>query len=353
MTTLGATPPVSAPWHVRAGCPRVIVGTLWPDVHTLDDVGATSRVDAALDVGLHAFDTAPLYGFGRAEVLLGAALRGRRDRALLLGKVGLRWDGEHGEVLFRARDEDDRELAVRKDSRPSSVRWEVDQSLMRLATDRLDLVQVHQRDRLVPIAETLGALLELRAEGKVRAIGVSNFDAEDSREAARVLGAIGLASNQLEYSALRRGAERYVAPTLCELGVALLAYSPTARGLLGGSSLAVRAATSRYAARVQGAVTDVLQPLAAARGWSVAQLALAWVLAQPFVGAAIVGARDEGQLREAAGVLERGLTNDEVEAVSRALEDIHPELDLDPLTRAWRALRAAAREARARLRDRR
>jgi methylglyoxal reductase len=353
MTTQSDFSRVNSTWLTRTGCPRVIVGTMWHDVHTLDDTGARRRVDAALEADLHTFDTAPLYGFGRAEELLGAALRGRRERALVLGKVGLRWDSEHGEVMFRARGADQRELAVRKDSRPSSVKWEVEQSLKRLATDHLDLVQVHQRDRLVPVAETLGALLELHGEGKVRAIGVSNFDAEDTREAARVLGAVKLASNQVEYSALRRGAERDIAPTLSELDVALLAYSPTARGLLGGSSLAARATTSRYAARVQSAVKDVLQPLAGSRGWSVAQLSLAWVLAQPFVDAAIIGARDEEQLREAAHVLERGLTGDEVEAVRRALDGIRPELNLDPLTRTWRALRAVARAAKARLRDRR
>lgn len=353
MTSKGAISNADTSWVTRAGCPRVIVGTMWHDVHTLDDAGATRRVDAALEVGLHAFDTAPLYGFGRAEELLGVALRGRRDRALVLGKVGLRWDSGHGEVMFRTRGADGRELSVRKDSRPASVRWEVEQSLRRLATEHLDLVQVHQRDWLVPIAETLGALLELHAEGKVRAIGVSNFDVDDTRVAARVLGAVGLASNQVEYSALQRSVERRLAPALHELDVALLAYSPTARGLLGGSTLAMRAATSRYAARVQSAITDVLQPLAASRGWSVAQLAAAWVLAQPFVAAAIIGARDEAQLREAARVLERTLTSNEVEAVRRALEGIGPELDLDPLTRAWRAMRALARGAKARLRDRR
>jgi len=347
MTTDALEPAATASWAERAGCPRVIVGTMWPDVHTLDERGATRRVDAAFDAGLCAFDTAPLYGFGRAEELLGAALRGRRERALVLGKVGLRWDDEHGQVMFRARGADGRELSVRKVSRPASVRAEVDRSLARLRTDYLDLVQVHQRDPLVPIADTLGALLELHAAGKVRAIGVSNFDTKDTHEAARVLGAVGLASNQVEYSALQRSVELRLAPALGALGVALLAYSPTARGLLGGSSLATRASTSRYAARVQRAVTDVLEPLAAHRAWSVAQLALVWVLSQPIVAAAIIGARDESQVRESADVQGQSLTSDEVEVVRRALVGLGPQLDLDPLTRAWRALRAMARAARA------
>src|SRR5688572_31566392 len=134
-----------------------------------DEETRVRTMQAAFDRGINAIDTAPLYEFGQSERIVGRALKGRRDRIVVMTKVGLRWDDDFGDVLFEFFD-DGRRRAVRKNSRPDSIRLEVDRSLERLGIDTIDLVQVHHPDPRTPIAETMGALLELRRAGKVRHI---------------------------------------------------------------------------------------------------------------------------------------------------------------------------------------
>lgn len=201
-----------------------------------DEGEAVRAVERALDLGMHAFDTAPVYGFGRSEQLLGRALRGRRAQALVLGKVGLRWDladarGRRTKTMLGP-DGEPREVAC--DSRPASVRAEVEASLQRLRCEQLDLVQVHARDPLTPVAETMGALEELRTRGLVRAIGLSNYTLAESEEARRALAPSPLASLQLQYSLLARGIERELAPWALAQDVGVLAYAPLDQGLLSG-----------------------------------------------------------------------------------------------------------------------
>ena len=152
-----------------------------------DDELAVRAIRAGLDCGLRAIDTAPIYGFGHSETVLGRALQGRREEALVLTKVGLRWDDERGERAFAAQGPQGRRVTVRRNLRPDSVRTEVERSLARLKTDVVDLVQVHWPDRTTPLADTLGALSELQREGKLRAIGVSNFSLAELDEAQRLL----------------------------------------------------------------------------------------------------------------------------------------------------------------------
>lgn len=329
--------------------PRVILGTMWPDVLSMTPDDASRRVGTALDAGLNAFDTAPLYGYGRAEELLGHALRGQRDRVLLLEKVGLRWEAGDGEVMFREKQPNRGLIVVRKDSRPVSVRSDIEGSLARLGVNHLDLVQVHQRDRRTSLEETLGELEALREEGKLRWIGVSNFDAADTRRSAQILGASGLVSNQLDYSLLARQAERDVIPVLGELGIAMLAYSPTGRGLLGGSSLAERASQSRYASAVYRVAKESLEPVARYHGLSMPQLALAWVLGQPTVAAAVVGARNEQQIVEAAAAGRVTISDETMLTLADAFHGLSPEVDLDLISRVRLRVRRVAGVARRRI----
>ena len=284
-------------------------------------------LDHALDHGLDAIDTAPLYGFGEGEALLGVWLRGRRDRVILLGKVGLRWDGEFGDVLFETV-VDGRRRVVRRDSRPDSIRRDVEASLVRLRCDRIDLVQIHQRDPHTPLAETLGELCRLREEGKLRAIGVSNFSARDLTLAARYAGDEGLASTQNLYSLLERGVEAEILPTAQTQGIGLLAYSPLARGLLAG-----RASTDApplddgrrseplfqpgNRQRVNEAIALALRPIALERGVSIGAVALAWLVSQPGVTAAIVGAQEPSQVEAALPALTLALSAEECGEIER------------------------------------
>lgn len=291
---------------------------------------------AALEAGVTAIDTAPLYGFGRSERLVGRAIADVRPRPRVLTKVGLRWDcpSAHGEPLFTARDERGEPIVVRRDSRPASVRLEIERGLERLGVDALDLVQVHQRDRKVPIDETMGALRDAVRAGKVRHVGVSNFSGREVEEARRALGDVPLASLQSPLSLLDREVERDGLAAARRIGAGFLAYSPLAQGLLGGAYGPERSLRDgdwraelplfsvRSRAEIAGALRDVVRPIAARRGATAAQIALAWVLARPGVSAAIAGASGEAQARQNAEAARIALDAEELAALERAFDAI-------------------------------
>lgn len=311
---------------------RVVFGAMQLGPAASAETARIATLHAALEHGCTSIDTAPLYEFGRSEEVVGRALRGVRERVQLLTKVGLRWDAEHGEVLFRFHDEHGQPRAVRRDSRPESVRLDVERSLARLGVDALDLVQVHHRDRLVPIGETMDALAQLHRAGLVRAIGVCNFEPDEVEEARRALGAVPLCSHQLAYSLVRRGAERALLPQAARAGMAVLAYSPLEQGLLAGRTraslaredgrLGSAAFQRANAARVARAMERALEPLAAARGVRVAQISLAWLLAQPACSAVIVGASSPEQARENAAAAAIVLAPTEVAAIRATFEGV-------------------------------
>lgn len=273
-------------------------------------------IRAAVEHGLDALDTAPLYDFGDCEQLIGRALAGLpRERYRLFTKVGLRWDaGDHGRVLFSFDNPQGRRVHVRRDSRPESIRTEVDASLRRLQVDHLDLVQVHHPDVDTPFAESFGELLRLRAEGKLLHIGASNFSAAQLQDAQAALGDVPLCSLQPEYSLLRREAEQALLPYCRRQGLGVLAYSPLAGGPLGGRvpQIADRAAMQR----LHRALAEVLQPIAHAHAVAPVAVALAWVAAQPGVTAAIAGASDERQLHAQLAALTLQLAPEEHERLA-------------------------------------
>jgi methylglyoxal reductase len=292
-----------------------------------------ATIRAALDAGITAIDTAPIYDFGRSERLVGRALSDRRDRVRVLTKVGLRWDDPRGKPLFPFRDPEAGEGWVHINSRPDSIRVEVDRSLERLGVDVLDLVQVHHPDEETPIEETIGALLDLKNAGKLRAIGVSNYSAEQIARAQRTLGDVPLASVQSEYSLLERRVETDVLPAARATGAAFLCYSPLARGLLSGTAHArsyniddFRSHAPLFAksnrTRVGDVVELVMQPMADRYRITVPQLALAWLLAQPGVTAVIASARTPAQARQNAGAANIRLDPVDVAALATAFTGV-------------------------------
>jgi methylglyoxal reductase len=300
---------------------------------------------AAIDAGITSIDTAPLYGFGESERLVGQAIADRRSRVQVLGKVGLRWDDDHGDVLLRVQEPGGPLRVVRRDGRPASVRRDVEQSLRRLGIDALDLCQVHHPDGSVPIADTMGELVRLRAEGKLRAIGVSNYSAAQVHEAAKALGDVPLASVQSEYSLLRRAVEREVVAAVQELGVGLLAYSPLLHGLLAGRMAARRrlplgdfrrwdpAFHPVNVARVERARTAALEPLARRHGVTTAQVALAWLLHRPGVTGVIVGGSSVAQVRANARAEEIVLRAGELSGLAAAFEEVFIDPSVKPRRR--------------------
>jgi aryl-alcohol dehydrogenase-like predicted oxidoreductase len=289
-------------------------------------------VQAALDHGLTTLDTAPLYGLGAVEETIGVALRQSPAAVQVATKCGIRWDGEHGARLFEA-NAGGALRTFRVNGLPASVREEVHASLLRLGLDCIDVVQLHQYDAAVPLEDTLGELVSLRREGKLKAIGVSNFPLAALSRAERLLAdGPRLFSTQDEYN----GIERRTEPSLAfarEHGVQFWAYSPLAGGALAGRHSPVAGLPAALPQdhrgdspvfepenleRLSAMLSRVARPLAERRGATLAQLALAWLLSRPGVSAAIVGGSSEQQIRENARSLGIALSPAELAELDRA-----------------------------------
>ncbi len=269
-------------------------GTWWG--HT-DDALSIQAIHAALDAGVNCIDTAPVYGFGRSEEVVGKALKGRRDRVVLATKCGLWWDDARGAESFRMDG-----YTVRRSLRPETIRIEVENSLRRLGTDYIDLYQTHWQalpQDPTPIEETMACLTDLKDQGKIRAIGASNTTTAD---VSRYLAAGPLAAIQERYSMLDRRLEREALPQCREKNVAVLAYSPLEQGLLAGAfsrettfAPGERRSTQPWLLPAnRGRALDVLD------GWTdltntydctLAQLVIAWTVAQPGISVVLCGAR--------------------------------------------------------------
>jgi aryl-alcohol dehydrogenase-like predicted oxidoreductase len=267
-------------------------------------------VDAALDSGVTLIDTADIYGQGTSEEFIGRALEGRRDRVLIATKFGSAMD----------------ERPEERRGNPDYIQWAVEGSLRRLRTDVIDVYQMHEPDPVTPMVETLGALSDLVADGKVRWIGSSNFSADQIEAAEEVASGTGFhrfVSVQNEYSLAVRGAEDDVLPVCEKLGIGFLPYFPLASGLLTGKYRRGEEATEgRLAGRAipeeRWDRVETLERFADARGVSLLEAAIGGLLAMPPVTSVIAGATKPEQVRAnvAAGEWEPGA--DDVEAL-RAL----------------------------------
>ncbi|MFF1488636.1 aldo/keto reductase [Streptomyces sp. NPDC058319] len=282
---------------------------------------SVATIRAAVDLGVDFFDTSdyygassaapgsPVAGFGHNEELLGRALKGLRDRAVVATKFSARPTPE-GRSFF--------------DGRPEYVRTACEASLRRLGTDRIDLYYYHRLDPAVPVEDTVGAMAELVAEGKVRAIGLSEVTPEILRRANAVHPVSAL---QSEYSLWERGVEAAVLPECRRLGVALVPYSPLGRGMLAGGfrrgTAFDREDFRSTLPKFQGAnfehnmrLVDALREFAAGRGHTPGQVALAWLLAQPHDIAPIPGAKRMAHVRENSAATSVPLSADDVARLS-------------------------------------
>ena len=275
----------------------------------LDEDGTRAVVDAALDEGMTHFDTAESYGSGKSEVFLGRAVEGRRDQVVITTKFG--W----------GRGFADDEVAR---GHPDYVRGAIDGSLRRLGTDYVDLYLYHRPDGVTPIEETLGAMGELVAAGKARAIGSSNFSAAQVEAADRVSSERGLArfvAAQNRYSLLDREVERDLVPACERLGIGLIPYSPLENGLLTGkySRGGPVPEGARFAGRVgevsdeQWARIETLEAFGRERGKSLLEVAVAGLAAQPAVVSVIAGAMSPDQARANAAAGEWELSAGDLE----------------------------------------
>ena len=283
-----------------------------------DDGESIAAIHAALDNGVNLVDTAPTYYFGHSEEVVGRALEDRRDKAVLATKCGLPWDGDRGPVWY---EQDGK--TVRSCVEPASIRRELEQSLRRLRTDYIDLYQIHlpaQPPLLTPVAETMGELMKMKAEGKIRAIGVSN---ETAAGLAKWAAAGVLDACQNKYSMLVRDAEKEVLPHCAANGIAFLGYQPFEQGLLTGKIRMdtplnpehFRSTIPWYKPENRARVIAMLDgwaEICAAHACTTAQLVAAWTAAQPGVTAVLCGARRVKNALENAGAASLVLSSDEV-----------------------------------------
>ena len=278
-----------------------IGGGPWGDIAESDAIAA---VHAFIDEGVNFIDTAPVYGFGASEELVGKAIAGRRDKVFVATKCGLVWHLSKGQPFhktFSGR-------TVYRYLGHESIRYEVEQSLKRLRTDYIDLYQTHWQDSSTPIVETMATLLALKKEGKIRAIGVSNCTVEQIG-LYRSLGPVD--STQEKYNMLDRKLDSELAPFCARNNIAVLAYMPLAAGLLTGKVgtnrefpvTDLRHSNPQFVPETRMRVQQMLEemrPLAEQRRLLFSQLAIAWALAQKGITHALVGVKNVRQAQENA-----------------------------------------------------
>ena len=274
-----------------------------------DETESIATIQAALDQAITLLDTGDFYGMGHNEMLIGRALRGRREKALLSVKFGAMRGPDGSWIGY--------------DARPAAVRNFLAYSLTRLAVDHIDIYRPARLDPKVPIEETVGAIAELVKAGYVRAIGLSEVGPETISRAQAVHPICDL---QIEYSLISRGPEQRIFPTLHELGIGVTAYGVLSRGLLSGSRPAapgdLRARFPRFtgANRERNQATiDTLQKLASQKGVTSSQLAIAWALAKEANIVPVIGAPHRAQLAESLGALQVRLSPTDVTRIEETI----------------------------------
>ena len=270
-----------------------------------------ATIHRAIALGVTFFDTAEMYGPFSNEELVGEAIRGRRDGLVIATKFALRWDGDK---------------PVGFDGSPENARRACEGSLKRLGIETIDLFYQHRVDPNVPIEETVGGMAELVKEGKVRHLGLSEAGPETVRRAA---AAHPIAALQSEYSLWERDVEDEILPVCRELGIGFVPYSPLGRGFLTGqirrkADLPAddwRHNDPRYSEENFGAnlkIVDAIRAVADRHGASLAQVALAWLLAQGDDVVPIPGFKRRMTLEDSAGAVDLALTADDLEALDAA-----------------------------------
>ncbi len=296
---------------------------------------AVKAIQAGFDLGVSSIDTAPVYGQGLSEEIVGEAIKGMpRDKVQILTKYGLSWSDTKGSFFFHSRNNEGKPLDIYRYSGKAAVKKECEDSLKRLGTDYIDLLQIHWADPTTPVQETMEAVSELIQEGKVRYAGVCNYDLPLMKETAKY---INLVSDQMPYSMLKRDIEADLVPYLIEKNQSVLAYSPLQRGLLAGkikpghlfSDGDTRADQAYYSARnieQTNVFLEKLKPLAADKNATLGQLVIRWTIEQPGITIALVGARNATQAIENAKAAQIKLSQEEIGFINTELAKLKLEL---------------------------
>jgi len=295
-----------------------IGGWMWGGT---DEAQSIDTIRASIDEGVSLIDTAPAYGKGLSEEIVGKAIKGRRDKVVLATKLGLVWHTKKGNHFF-----DYDGAPVHRYLGADSIVNEVEQSLRRLGTDHIDHYITHWQDPTTPVTETMEALDRLKTQGKIRSIGASNVSVADVEA---YLAAGQLDAVQQEYSMVARDMEQDLLPFCADNNVSVLSYSSLALGLLSGKIGPDRVFTGddqrkdnpRFSLgnrRKVAALMEAIRPIAEAHDAGEAQIVIAWTLQQPGITFSLCGARSPQQARENAQAGRIRLSGQEINQISEA-----------------------------------
>lgn len=296
-----------------------------------DHNAAVEAIKAAYDLGVTSIDTAPVYGQGESERIVGEAIRDfPRDKVQILTKYGMRWDLDKGDFAFKSKDNQGNPIDIYKYAGKESVIKECEDSLRRLGTDYIDLYQIHWPDNTTPLSETFEAVERLIEQGKVRYAGVCNYDAALLEDASKV---INLVSDQIPYSMVNRGMDRETIPYCIRNEKSVIVYSPLERGLLTGKmkpgytfAEGDHRKTNPFFSDENIKKTDAflekLMPLADAKKVTLGQLVIRWTVEHPGVTVALVGARSPEQAIQNAKAADIILTAEEIQFINQQIDNM-------------------------------
>jgi aryl-alcohol dehydrogenase-like predicted oxidoreductase len=307
-----------------------IGGWFWGGADSKDAIRA---LETAVDNGMTTIDTAPVYGFGLSEELVGKAIKGKRDKVQILTKFGLVWDEKKGEFYFSSQNNEGKDVNLYRYSSKERVISDCNDSLKRLGTDYIDLFQIHWSDKTTPVSETMEALEYLISKGKILAGAVCNYSTELMSEAAKTFT---IASDQVPYSMLNRAIEKEIVPYCINNNIGILAYSPLQRGLLTGKIKKdhkfnegdSRVASIYYKEPNLSRIihlTENLDHIAKERNVTLSQLVLNWTMQQPGITCVLSGARNAAQVLENIKAIDFRLTVEEINKINKHLSELKLE----------------------------
>ncbi|MEP1209844.1 MAG: aldo/keto reductase [Rhizobiaceae bacterium] len=304
-----------------------IGGWMWGGT---DENAAVDAIKASIDKGISLIDTAPVYGMGRSEEIVGRAIAGHRDKIVLATKCGLVWHAQKGNHFF-----DQQDKPVHRYLGKDAIVYEVEQSLSRLGTDYIDLYITHWQDPTTPVAETMAAMEQLKKDGKIRAIGASNTSVEDLNA---YLAAGQLDALQEEYSMVKRDIESSLLPVCSDNNVSMLSYSSLSLGLLSGKIGPARKFdgddlrkdnplfSTANRQRIARLMNDIA-PICEAHSATSAQVIIAWTLQQKGITFSLCGARNPQQANENADAGHLNLSQDDIMKINSAAAEHLTDLD--------------------------
>lgn len=306
-----------------------IGGTMWAVTEKSE---AKEAIMASIDNGVTTIDTAPFYGLGLSEELIGETIKDLdRSKVQLLTKFGMVCDGSNngkGDFMWN-QEYDGKSYPLYKYASKANVIKETEESLKRLKTDYIDLLQLHWPDSTTPTEETMEALQTLIDQGKIHAAGVSNYNKDQLLEAQKT---IQIASNQMPYSMLNRRIEKDIVPLAIENNIGIIAYSPLERGLLSGKYFKGEKLKSddhrqgyfgQFNPKKVQLLLEKLEPLAEDKKVSLAQLVLKWTTLQPGITVVLAGARNKEQAISNAKAIDVNLTEKEVQYINNELKQLY------------------------------